>query len=52
MWIQPSKKITNYKLDYQVECPKKNNMEESRIDNNQGWNKILLKKKTNQESTP
>ena len=52
MWIHPSKDITNYKLVYLVECPKKDNMVESHIDNNQGWNKIILKKfKTNPELT-
>ena len=49
MWIHRSEEITNHKPDYQVECLKRVNMEESRIDNSQGVNKIILKK--NQELT-
>ena len=46
MRIHPSKDITNHRPDYRVECPKKDNIEESRIDPKIGWrNKITLMKK-------
>jgi hypothetical protein len=51
MWIPPSKDITYHNPDYLLECPKKDNIEESHTDNNRGWIKKILKKNANRELT-